>query len=340
MRLRLAFALSALPIAVATYLVACSSSQPPEDLCGWLGDEANCYRRLYADIDSTCGKKGKGTARDGSFLKRDKLDICILDDAEGGQIIFDPPLEIDQFPITTASFAMLRGDGTLCGAGAIGPDGAMGIAIASVSIDEGTGIVTPLEDGGLPDSGTTCFNTEQPICGGSFSMKPVTERELIDTKCSIASGDESHRFNREQLAKCDGINLDKQVDTKEEKLAQLFPTAEFESNAGGVNLEGYVLFRVSFPPVNDKDLNGQDPEVIEYFKCRIPSAPSTCANGVQDEGEPETDCGVLCGIGCCADSLCYVNTDCDSNVCAATDGGMGIRRCVGGKTGADAGCPE
>ncbi|MRG91337.1 hypothetical protein [Polyangium spumosum] len=325
MRFRLAFALTALTTALGAYLAACSSEDNIEDLCGWLGDENNCYRQFYADITTTCGTKGPNSARDGSFLKRDKLDTCVLDGAEGGQVVFDPPLDIaTDFPVTTASFAMIRGDGTICGAAAFGSDGAMALSVEAVSVDE-NGIVTPLGDGGLPDSGTSCVDSTDPICGGSFSVKPVTEREIVDVTCSTATRKESHRFNRLQLAKCDGT---KDNAPDEANVAALFPRAEFESNPGGVALEGYVLFRVFFPPATG-ELEGAQPEVVEYFRCRIPSAPNTCANGVQDEGEPAIDCGVLCGKGCCNSDPCYINSDCESGVCSAVDGGMGIRRCIG-----------
>ena len=244
MRFRLAFALTAITTALGAYLAACSSEDKLEDLCGWLGDANNCYRQFYADITTTCGTKGLGSGRDGSFLKRDKLDTCVLDGPEGGQVIFDPPLDVADFPITTGSFAMIRGDGTVCGAAAFGADGAMALSIEPVSISA-EGIVTPLGDGGLPDSGTSCIDSTDPICGGSFSVKPVTEREIVDVTCSTATRNESHRFNRLQRAKCDGT-IDNAPD--ETNVAALFPRAEFESNAGGVALEGYVLFRAYFPP--------------------------------------------------------------------------------------------
>ena len=114
MRLRLAFALTALPIAIGSYLVACQSEQEIEDLCGWLGDPNNCYRALSQDIGAQCGvtvdpattppaDPNNPSPRHGTFLKRDKLDLCVLDAT--GQVIFDPPLDITQFPVTTASFA-------------------------------------------------------------------------------------------------------------------------------------------------------------------------------------------------------------------------------------------
>jgi hypothetical protein len=322
MRLRLAFALSALPIAFASYLVACGSEKEPEDLCGWLKDEENCDRQLYADIGATCGTLGVDTAREGFFLSRDKLDVCVLDGAEGGQVLFDPPLDVNQFPVTTASFAFIRGDGTLCGAGAVGADGAMAISVAPATIGM-NGIPLPLPDGGFPDGGTACVDNSQPICGGDFSMKSVTERELVDTTCSRpGQRDELHHFNRLQLSKCNG-EPDPGV-TKEDNVSQLFPRAEFESNAGGVGINGFAKFRVFFPPATGT-LDAVAPEVVEYFKCLIPAAATTCANGIQDPGEPAVDCGAICKTGCITGSPCFVSSDCASQLCTPIGG---IKECT------------
>ncbi len=149
MRLRLALALSALPIIVASYLVACTSEAKIEDLCGWLGDAENCYRTFATDVNAQCGAfvmastppndSAQPSPRHGNFLKRDKLDLCVFDSLGGGQVIFDPPLDVAMFPVTTASFAIRNGDGTVCGAGAVGLDGAFAISINSAQALAGAG---------------------------------------------------------------------------------------------------------------------------------------------------------------------------------------------------------
>ncbi len=318
MRFRLAFALTVIPTVLGAYLAACSSDDNLEDLCGWLGDENNCYRTFAADIGTQCGAlfttppaSPDQSIRVGYFIKRDKLDLCVLDGQEGGQILFDPPLDTNLFPVTTAAFAFITGEGKLCGAGAIGADGAM-----AVSVEPSPALPDGGTDGGDP---VDCTTPEQ-ICGGSFSVTPVTERELVNTKCP--SG-ETHRFNRLQLSKCADV-------------AQLFPRAEIESNAGGIGIDGYVTFRVIYPPTEGA-LSGAAPKTIEYFTCMIPSAPETCANDIQDDGEPTKDCGSICKKGCADGSLCFVDLDCASKDCSPD--ATGIRVCQASPDAGAGGAP-
>jgi len=307
MRFRLAFALTALPLALVSYLSACSPDKDIENLCGWLTDENNCYRTFAADIGEQCGAlftappaSPDQSVRVGYFLKRAKLDLCVLDGLQGGQILFDPPLDVTTFPVTTASFAFITGEGKLCGAGAVGDDGAMAISVEPSPA---------LADGGTDGGSSACVSQNgAQICGGTFSVTPVTERELVDTKCP--SG-EAHHFNRLQLSKCPEVE-------------QLFPRAEIESSAGGVGIDGYVTFRVVYPPTTGALANAT-PTTVEYFTCMIPSAPETCANGIQDDGEPTVDCGAICSKGCADGDLCFVDLDCASKNCTAVGG---IKQCV------------
>jgi hypothetical protein len=304
MRLRLGLALLALPGALASYLAACSSEQPIEDLCGWLGDENNCYRKFAEEIGAQCGTAGLDSAKLGYFLKRDRLDICVFKD--GGQVIFDPPLDVAKFPVETAGFAILDDQATLCGAWAMGLDGAFAASVASVpSVPDGG---TCEKDGGTSDGGVAPPGSE--ICGGAFSARPVTARELVDTQCP--SG-ESHHFNRLQLARCPEVD-------------QLFPRAEIESNAGSINIDGFVRFRVYYPPATGA-LENANPEVVEYFNCIVPGALPTCQNGVVDPDEADKDCGALCPTKCKAGLRCRVPIDCESGNCEI--GPDGFRRCDG-----------
>ena len=311
MRLRLALALSALPFALASYLVGCSSELPIEDLCGWIGDENNCYRKFAEQVGSTCGTPGQNSAKAGYFYTRDKLDVCVLE--TGGQVVFDPPLEIAQFPVTTASFAFLDDQANVCGGAAIAPDGAMAISISSVppvpdggaceKVDGGAGGA-----GGAGGGGAGGAPPGSVLCGGTFSAKPVTERELFDTTCP--SG-ETHHFNRLQLSKCPEYD-------------QLLPRAEFESNPGSIGIDGFVKFRIFYPPTLGA-LAESNPQVVEYFNCIIPGAAATCANGVLDGNEADVDCGALCPTKCIVGQRCQINLDCRSQVCGLVGG---FRQCL------------
>ncbi|UQA55627.1 hypothetical protein [Polyangium aurulentum] len=330
MRLRLALALSAFPVALASYLVGCSSELPIEDLCGWIGDENNCYRKFAEQIGSTCGTPGQNSAKKGYFYTRDKLDVCVLE--SGGQVVFDPPLEIGQFPVTTASFAFLDDQANVCGGAAIAPDGALAITISSVPPVPDGGTCEKVESGGggaggaggtggtggAGGGGTGGAPPGSVVCGGTFSAKPVTERELFDTTCP--SG-ETHHFNRLQLSKCPEYD-------------QLLPRAELESNPGSIGIDGFVRFRIYYPPTTDsgtppkdpkKPLADLNPNVVEYFNCVIPGAAATCSNGVQDGNEADIDCGALCPTKCIVGQRCQINLDCRSQVCGLVGG---FRQCL------------
>ena len=121
MRRRLLIALfAALPIAGVAVAHGCSSDQAFESSCAWLADGENCYREFREDM-TTSGKdpsnnpQGDCTPfgwtssvpteangadmigkRNGTFLKRSPLDLCILDN--GGSVAVDPPLDPDNFP--------------------------------------------------------------------------------------------------------------------------------------------------------------------------------------------------------------------------------------------------
>lgn len=307
MRLRLALALSAFPVALASYLVGCSSDLPIEDLCGWIGNENNCYREFAENVGSTCGRPGQGSAPLGYFLARDKLDVCIL--AEGGQVIFDPPLDVAQFPVDKASFAFLDDQGYVCGAAAIAPDGAMAISIASKPPVPDGGTCESADGGAGGSGGSAGGPPGSELCGGDFSIKPVTERELVDARCP---GGEPHHFNRLQLSKCPEYD-------------QLFPRAEFESNPGSIGIDGFVKFRILYPPPAGA-LKDANPDVVEYFNCVIPGGSPTCANGFQDENEADVDCGAICPTKCGVAKKCHVPIDCVTLTCEL-DEMTGFRVC-------------
>ncbi len=283
----------------------CSSARQVENLCAWLADPNNCYQSFFNDIESSCGARGRGSAPAGGFLSRDALDICVL--SAGGQVIFDPPLEIGSFPLTTAAFKIINPDGSTCGTGSYsGSD-----YLFSIGIEP-----NPADAGADADPETT-------VTGGTFSTVYGGEGSTFDVNC--ADGVESHHFDSVEANKCPDV-------------ADKLPRAELETNAGGIELVGHVIFRVIYPaPVTGVS---EDPEVIEYFDCTVPGAPKPCANGVQDGLESDVDCGGNCTL-CEAGSKCNTNADCVSDNCANVGGlfkcGDPIATGAGGGGGAGGG---
>jgi hypothetical protein len=95
-----------------------AEEEPPiEDLCGWLADPENCYRQMGIDVGIRCGALGPGTAPQGTFKIRDALDVCILSvqngaEYQGGQVRFDPPIDLAKLPPEIQQFTLVKNDGT------------------------------------------------------------------------------------------------------------------------------------------------------------------------------------------------------------------------------------
>jgi hypothetical protein len=305
----IALALFVAPL-VAVSANGCSTTESTlEDLCGWLRDPANCYRTFAADIDASCGTEGLGSAKKGGFLSRDKLDICVL--SQGGQVIFDPPVDVASFPLQTAAFKLINADGTSCGAASYGGSE----YLFSVKIEP-----NPLEP--APDA-----DPETTVSGGTFSVTAVEGNDIFDATCP--AGD-AHRFDRLQSLKCSND-------------AVAMPRAELESNPGGIDLQGFVRFRVFYAGAVLDDTVAES-TIVEYFDCSVPGAPKPCVNGAQDGVETDVDCGgdqcagadpatcTACAR-CDAGLKCNEDADCISGNCALV---MGIRKC-GDPVGSGAG---
>ena len=302
MRRRLIAAAVALPISLCLLAPGCGSGEPKiENLCGWLGDPENCFSKFAEDVGATCGRSGLGSGPKGSFLARDALDVCIL--SEGGQVLFDPPLDLAQFPVQSSSFKFVKSDGNPCGAASF-----TGSFIVSLTVE-------PPADGG---TSTAEGGEDGVLQGGTFAVVGPEEpgRETFDTTCP--SG-EAHHFDRLSVSEC-------------RELEPLLPRVEFESNVGGVLLNGYVRFRMFFPP--DGGLVGGPSTIVEYFDCAIPAAPPSCVNGVQDGSETDVDCGgqapsggtPICETARCADGQkCIEASDCESMMCEFE---MGLKKCA------------
>jgi hypothetical protein len=302
LRRRTAYALTAVPFAVALLVYGCSAAEPPvENLCNWLADSNNCYRAFFRDVEPrACGGIGPGSAPKGSFLARDKLDVCVLDG--GGQVLFDPPPTVDQFPLQTTSFKLISADGTECGTGSY-----QSLYGFSISVDP----YPPPSAASPTDAGAADGGTAGPVIqGGAYSQVKAPSQDLIDTTCP--SG-EAHHFDLVQGDKCP-------------QYAGVMPRAELESSAGGIDpVAGYVRFRVYFPPADTSDVANAPGTVVEYFDCAVPPAPKPCVDGVQDGTETDVDCGGTCPAQCAAGQKCLTNADCQTGLCQFV---AGLKTCA------------
>jgi hypothetical protein len=275
----------------------CSDEPEPEDMCGWLGNPDNCYRRFAADVGDRCGAAGLGNAPKGSFLARDALDICIL--SEGGQVILDPPLDLATLPPETVGFKIINPDGSECGSGTFQSRYSYSLTINPDPV---------------PDGGTA----EGLVVGGTFSSTRP-QGEIVETSCPTG---EAHVFNQLQIEKCP-------------QFAAIRPQAEIELNAGGIDpVQGFIRLRMYFPPT-EGDLENAQPTVVEYFDCAIPPAPKPCVNGVQDGNETDVDCGgndELCPTRCEEGQKCLQDSDCQGGLGCEFE--LGLKKCLpGGATG-------
>ncbi len=345
------------------------STQPIENLCGWIDDPANCLRSFYLDVGAQCGKAGsdKNTPI-GAFANRAMLDICVLEG--GGQVAFDG-LDISQFPIGVpqiniadggvapagpVGFTISKPNGDQCANGSFTSNETWSITIDGCPPDAGApppfvgasgaggnlpgvgggggaggaGGMMAGAGGGIPASagcnrgGIGAGGGSVTIIGGTFSMTETGD--LIDVSCPNGEG---HHFDQLTEAKCP-------------KAAPLVPYAEMQSYAGDVNHEGYVWFRVHYPPgtsVPDgsTDLEGRSEEVVNYFFCEIPKAPRQCMDGLKDGAESDVDCGgpedpslMGCPGRCMMGQACFMTSDCLVGAMCLPDPMSGFKKCVGG----------
>ncbi len=360
MRRSFALALASLTLGISSIFVGaqgCSGSAlGVQDLCGWLADECNCYRRFAAGVANSttqsamCGVQLDGNnaidpatgmlypAADkptiGTFLTREKLDICILTGQSGGQIIFDPPLDPLTFPPANFAFKILDGTGKLCGNGSYATSTSFSIGFPAPEGTGGTGGAGGSAGGGgaggtttLECRGDPSADDEDPareaISYGTFSITAADPTNVVETVCP---NDETHRFNLLQLDKCDGVESTPGV--AEENYKALLPTAEVEASAGGIGIAGGVRLRIHWPqsaPV--ATMNGAKGITVEYFDCLFPGSIHPCQNGVQDGAETDVDCGnSACGKGCENGQKCITGLDCISTLCSPNS--KGLKECV------------
>lgn len=299
----------AAPLVLLILAEACTPEPLPQDLCSWLADTNNCYARFADDIIAGSDSPRCGTlatdsepaeSTTGFFQDRTDLSICIV--TGGGQIIFDPPLDVTTFPPTSIAFKMLDDKALACGEG---------------SYESAQSFSVKIEQATLSDA--------DDVLGGTFSISQAEDRQRFDVACP--GGQENHNFNAFMLTRCtDSVSL--------------LPTATLESSpgipGGTVNTAGspgYVRFRVSYPTPNDDSgtggsaaaSTGTGTTVVEYFNCSIPAAPPACSDGVQNNTESDIDCGGGCNSKCAEGKACNSSVDCSTGKCEAPEG---VKVCV------------
>ncbi len=296
------------PLIPAVVVPGCSDELPLDDLCSWLKNPNNCYARFANDIGTYCGHSytvGSDPLKNytGSFSVRDTLDICI--GSQGGQVIFDPPLDVTTFPVTSVAFTVLDAQAVACGNGAYNND-ELYYAVTINPVDKNdAGAATAPDGGPLGDN----------ILGGSFSVGHPDGRDYFDVTCP--GEQENYHFNTYTLEKC-------------KDMKDFVPKAVLDSNPGipeskgQESKQGYVRLRVYYPPL-DPNVTGASPRIVQYFNCLIPAPPPPCADGVKNGDETDIDCGGSCPGKCDSGMSCIKNADCKSGNCAYD---AGFKKCA------------
>jgi len=280
---------------VLAYGCGGGAEEPPvEDFCGWLADPANCYREFAQDVDIRCGALGRGQAPQGSFAIREELAICVLQtqngaEYEGGQIIFDPPLDLaavtDPIEPLVQSFKILKNDGTTCATARFTDRFDFGITITG----------DPMPDGGV---------NEDLVAGGVFNQAGQEGRDTLNVTCPA----QKHYFDRLQVTKCRDYEA-------------IVPQAELDFNPGSVGINGVVRLRIFYPPP-EGELKNAVPYEVEYFECIIPAPPGPCEDEEQNGNETDIDCGgPNCPNKCDDGQKCASDSDCrESLTCKLIEG--------------------
>jgi hypothetical protein len=303
---RHALALGALvaPPAFAALIQACGSEPLPQDICSWLQDGNNCYARFADDVGLQCGYAPPPEPSDpvasstGTFSVRDMLDICLP--TAGGQVIFDPPLDLTLFPLTAIAGKILDAKAVECGSFAVTNEVSFAVTINPVDKDD-AGASAPLDD---------------DITGGTFVADTPVDRKVQTVTCP--GGVETHPFNLEVLQKCEAVR-------------GFLPQVQLDSspgspptNTGDAGVPGFVRLRVFYPP-DDPTAANAAPRVVEYFNCSIPAPPHPCQDMLLNGLETDIDCGGNCPAKCGEMQNCNVDADCQSGNCGLVEG---FKKCV------------
>ncbi|WP_437707651.1 hypothetical protein WMF45_27920 [Sorangium sp. So ce448] len=327
MRRYVLLAAAVAPILAVTAAVSMPGcSEEFENICAFLDDPDSCYHAFQSETATGCWTPGeKGPS--GSFASRDKLDVCFLDG--GGQIVFDPALDITAFP--PKSIALKRLDALAAECGSITYSGEFSYSVTvkvpctGADIDAGA---EECEDAGADNNSTI---------GRTLTLTTPEGRSTLDVSCP---GGKSHHFNRVDIQECANEGQDRlQPRAVLETSAGNQPPPQPSLDAGTTDTglyEGSVKLSVHYPPgdsivevVKDgkkiKEAT-KKPVVVEYFNCRIPAPAPLCLNGQKDGLETDIDCGgTVCEKQCDEGQSCARPDDCSTRRCAID--GTGFLKC-------------
>jgi hypothetical protein len=296
-RRALALLAFAAPMAAFSASQGCDTEPLPQNVCNWLADSNNCYARFSDDVGDQCGDpfvEGNEPVNSatGFFAARDDLSICIKN--AGGQVIFDPPLDVAALNTAPLGFSMLDQKAVECGTGSFTSERSYAITINAVDAND-AGASAPIDD---------------HITGGTFTAEAPADRAVLNITC--AGGQETHNFNFFEVDKC-------------REFEDFVPRAVYDfspgipESAGQVAVPGYVRFRVEYPPA-DPAASGAAPRTVEYFNCLIPAPPPPCQDTVRNNDETDIDCGGSCPAKCTEGQGCNINEDCQSANCGLNGG--------------------
>jgi hypothetical protein len=336
----------------------CSDEQPVEDFCGFMANTGNCYSEFHEDLGAACGSADAALVQ-GSFGSRAALDICVL--SSGGQVVFDPPIDLTKkFPTgALQSVKLMTQTGTECGSVAYTSQYSFVFTVNPLpGADAGT------DGGGTGGQGGAEEAAEPHWKSGTIASSALPGRDTVDVSCSApdvvsatqVAGAESHHFNLNQV-----IQGDKNCGCSQ--YSQIIPQAILEFNAGGVNTAGSVRLRIHYPPRDPAVVDdGADapktssqqtcetmvpavqPDVVYYFDCGFPGAARACENGLKDNAETDVDCGGPqsspgCPASCADGQFCATDCDCASGTACTVDMMSGIRKCTAGAIPVLTNCP-
>ncbi|WP_438022257.1 hypothetical protein [Sorangium sp. So ce233] len=315
-----------------------------ENICVFLDDSSSCYHQFRDDTSGHCWTSGESSPT-GTFASRETLDVCFL--GSGGQIVFDPPLDITAFPPTSVAFKRLDNQAAECGSVNFSGEFSYSVTVqVPCSPDD--------VDAGAEECADAGADSTDKI-GRTITLTTPVGRDILDVSCADGT---SHHFNRVDIQECADRGQDKlqpravlEASPGNQPPPKADPTAPETVETYG----GFIKLSIHYPQsgatveVKEKDKIvkqvSEGPEVIEYFNCRIPPPAPICANGQKDGLETDVDCGgTLCDRRCDDGQSCAVNEDCAGMPCAldssgflkcqAPDGSSSASTTTGGGAGA------